>query len=218
VTEPARRRPSATSRVRARPGRRSNAVIARDGATKDRVLRSATVLFARNGYHATGMAEIADSLALGRGALYHHIQSKQNLLLEISVSPLEELIGLASGIASLDISAEAKLRRIARAHLAHLAAHRAMWTVSLYESRALAGTDRDQLQTLRNDYQAIWAAVLQECARESVTAEVTPLQTRGILSLFNSTYRWLDRDGLVPTDQVADIYVDLVLDGLRRRA
>jgi AcrR family transcriptional regulator len=192
-------------------------MIARDGATKDRVLRSATVLFARNGYHATGMAEIADSLTLGRGALYHHIQSKQNLLLEISISPLEELIELASRIAGLEISAEAKLRRLARANLAHLAANRARWTVSLYESRALAGDDRARLQVLRDDYQAIWAGVLKSCAEESLTEPVPPIRIQGILSLLNSTYRWLDRDGLIPTDQVADIYVDLVLDGLRRR-
>ena len=46
---------------------------------KERIRSKAAHLFARNGYHGTGVQEISEAVGLGRGALYHHIGSKEAL-------------------------------------------------------------------------------------------------------------------------------------------
>jgi AcrR family transcriptional regulator len=56
----------------------------RRGERKAEVRRIAAELFARQGYHATTVAEIGAAAGLGKGALYHHIGSKQQLLFAIS--------------------------------------------------------------------------------------------------------------------------------------
>lgn len=47
--------------------------------TKKRILDAALVLFARNGYEATSMAEIADAVGIKAPSLYAHFKNKQAL-------------------------------------------------------------------------------------------------------------------------------------------
>jgi len=56
---------------------------ARGVATRRRVLSAAESLFARRGYEATGMADIAERAGIGVGTLYHHFPDKRALLLAL---------------------------------------------------------------------------------------------------------------------------------------
>jgi AcrR family transcriptional regulator len=64
-------------------------------ATKERILQIAVEVFARNGYDATGVAEICLRAGISKGAFYHHFPSKQSLYLHI----LDEwLSGIDAGL------------------------------------------------------------------------------------------------------------------------
>ena len=56
---------------------------ARGVATRRRVLQAAEWLFARRGYEATGMADVAERARIGVGTLYHHFPDKRALLLAL---------------------------------------------------------------------------------------------------------------------------------------
>ena len=56
---------------------------ARGVATRRRVLEAAEALFARRGYEATGMADVAERAHIGVGTLYHHFPDKRALLLAL---------------------------------------------------------------------------------------------------------------------------------------
>ena len=63
----------------------------------------AAQLFAQRGYHAVGMSDIQDAVKLGRGALYHHIRSKEDLLYDVTREYITELADSAlSGIAAAE--------------------------------------------------------------------------------------------------------------------
>jgi AcrR family transcriptional regulator len=196
-------------------GRRTNAVIAIDGPTRQRILDAATALFASKGYHATGVSEIGAAVGLGKGALYHHIQSKEKLLFEISEALVADMVVSARCILELDLPPLAKLYRLADDLLQNLAMHRSRWVVSLYESRALSEPRRQELIRRRDEYEQIWAQVLDDCAAAGLISPVSAVRRRGIVGLLNSTYMWLDPEGPVPIAEVAEQYVDLILNGLR---
>lgn len=186
-----------------------------DGPTKDRIIRCTTELFARKGYHATGIQEICETVGLGRGALYHHIKSKEQLLYTISVALIEDMLERANQILVSELSPEAKLRALARQLLQNLAEHRSGWRVSLYESRALSRPLREEILNARDEYERLWSTVLADGAEDGVFKPASPLVLRGILGLLNSTFLWLDTEGPTHPEDVADIYLDLLLDGLR---
>ena len=55
----------------------------RSEETKNRILKTAQQLFAKNGYDATGVAEICTAAAVSKGAFYHHFPSKQAVFLTL---------------------------------------------------------------------------------------------------------------------------------------
>src|SRR4051795_11098272 len=50
---------------------------------RQEILRTAARLFQQQGYDATSMNDVAASLKLSKGGLYHHFQSKDEILFEI---------------------------------------------------------------------------------------------------------------------------------------
>lgn len=49
----------------------------RSEETRNRILETATHLFAKTGYDATGVAEICQAAGVSKGAFYHHFPTKQ---------------------------------------------------------------------------------------------------------------------------------------------
>ncbi|MGD0136966.1 MAG: helix-turn-helix domain-containing protein, partial [Bryobacteraceae bacterium] len=51
--------------------------------SRQEILRTAARLFQQRGYDATSMNDVAGALKLSKGGLYHHFQSKDEILFEI---------------------------------------------------------------------------------------------------------------------------------------
>src|SRR5437667_11790095 len=68
--------------------RRSPKWQARDQA----IIATSARVFARRGYHATGIMELCAENDLGKGALYHYIGSKEELLAAIHDRVMDEVM------------------------------------------------------------------------------------------------------------------------------
>src|SRR6516165_8017970 len=51
--------------------------------SRQEILRTAARLFQQQGYHATSMNDVAAALKLSKGGLYHHFQSKDEILFNL---------------------------------------------------------------------------------------------------------------------------------------
>jgi AcrR family transcriptional regulator len=189
---------------------------ARDGvSTRAAILSAATELFASKGYHATGVQELSDAVGLGRGALYHHIKSKEDLLYEISIGLMRESIEDASLIVTSTSDPEEKLRQFVRRHIRGIADNRATWTIVLHESRALAEERRQDIVAARLEYEGLWTAVLANLARAYSVPALTDLTRRGVLGMLNSPHLWLESSGPVSPEDVADEYSEFIMQALK---
>jgi TetR/AcrR family fatty acid metabolism transcriptional regulator len=59
------------------------------------ILRAASELFARNGFHETTLDDIARYAELGKGTIYNYFSSKEDLFFTIIDEVLEEIHGIA---------------------------------------------------------------------------------------------------------------------------
>ena len=65
-----------------------------------KITKVAASLFAKKGYNGVGVAEIGAASGFGRGTLYHHIESKEDLLHEIASHYISDLVQSGHRIAS----------------------------------------------------------------------------------------------------------------------
>jgi AcrR family transcriptional regulator len=188
------------------------------GSSRERILTEVTRLFVAKGYHGTGVQEISDAVGLGRGALYHHIGSKERLLFEISMGLLQQVISLAQPVADGAGPPDIKLRGLAGDLLHHHAVHGDGWSVAIHEARFLSEVHRKEIIAARDEYERIWRGVMDEGAAAGLWRAVDDLEVRGILGMFNSAARWIRIDGPLGPEEIAGRYIGLMLDGLRPRS
>lgn len=180
-----------------------------------RVLAIAADLFARQGYHGTGIAELGEAVGLGRGALYHYIGSKEAVLYAISKDQVDKMNGDAERLLDQGLDPEELLRQLARGLLRNIVEHRAEWAVFFREYTALTGERRDHVIAARERYESYWRQALDIGVRGGVLRPTPRLLVKGILGMLNYTYLWLEPDGELTPDQVADMFLDALIDGIR---
>lgn len=210
--------------MRTNRGRRSDAAQVRAAGapprqadvTWQRLIRVAADLFARNGYHATGIAELCAAAQLSRGSLYYYIDSKETLLYEISRTQVERLNAQAAEIVALDLPAPERLRLLARSLMRNISDHLAEWTVFFKEFGSFVGARRTEIIQARDRFESYWLKVLSDGEAEGVFRQTSPLMVKGILGMFNYAYLWLRPGGRLAAEEVADEFVDVLLTGLRR--
>ncbi|HET6449417.1 MAG TPA: TetR/AcrR family transcriptional regulator, partial [Conexibacter sp.] len=167
------------------------------------------------GYSATGIAEIEQAVGLGRGALYHHIGSKENLLYEISRSHVLDMVEYGEQLALEDLTAEEKFRALARRLMTTIAGNLAELTVFFSDHRALSKAHAAELTEIRNRFERLWVAILAQGVEEGTLRETSPVVVKGVLGMFNYSYLWLRPRGEESPEQIADEFCDVLLAGLK---
>src|SRR5207237_7975782 len=101
------------------PFRDTISVMQREAIIEPRqeILRTAARLFQEQGYDATSMNDVAAALKLSKGGLYHHFQSKDEILFHIMSQAMditeERIINAARRIEG----PEERLRTLIRLHI-----------------------------------------------------------------------------------------------------
>jgi AcrR family transcriptional regulator len=185
---------------------------------RGRVIATAADLFARNGYHGTGIAELGRAVGLGRGALYHYIESKEAVLYAISKDQVDKMNSLAESILDEGLEPEELLRTMARGLLRNIATHRSEWTVFFREYGALTGQRRDHVIAARERYEGYWRQALDQGVRSGVLRPTRRILVKGILGMLNYTYLWFEPDGELTPEELADIFMDALIHGLSSRS
>ncbi len=185
--------------------------------TKDQkttIRREAARLFAKQGYHATGIEDISQAVGLGRGALYHHIGSKEQLLFEISSLGLDELTAACQDIVDADMPASEKLRAMSRVHMRNLIENKDAMTVYLREVDLMSKQYRTKLVTRRHGIEDLWAKVVEDGVAAGELRPIDPIAVKGMLGMHNYAYIWIRGDGRLSPEEIADEFCSMFLEGL----
>ncbi|MGL5724602.1 TetR/AcrR family transcriptional regulator [Cetobacterium sp.] len=84
---------------------------------RDRIKRTATILFAANGIRNTKIEDIANVLEMAKGGFYYYFKSKEELLQEIMDNSVISRREFLKEVGDLDIPFEEKLKMIIRRRL-----------------------------------------------------------------------------------------------------
>ena len=184
--------------------------------TRETILEAAAQVFRQKGFHGASMQDIADAVNLQKASLYHHVSSKQEILLALLDRALELLSERISAISAQPIPADQKLRQMIRTYLQILAENTDLSAVLLFEHRSLERKQHARHVPNRDKFEALWRGVIVEgVAANRFKCEDPALTARAILGILNWTITWYHPDGEMTIDQIADQYATLLLNGLR---
>jgi AcrR family transcriptional regulator len=183
-------------------------------ARRDELTREAARLFAQKGYHGTSIGEIADALGVQKGSLYAHIESKQDLLYETMAAGARAFHAGLDAIPE-ELPATEKIRLALRSHLRVVADQLDVATVFVQEWRYLEGERREEVLGERRRYEERVRALFREGRERGELRSDLDDATAALLALSasNWAYTWL-RPG-ADTDELADRFYSLLLDGMR---
>jgi AcrR family transcriptional regulator len=183
--------------------------------TREDILEAAAQVFRQKGFHGASMADIAEAVNLQKASLYHHVTSKQEILLEILDRALQLLLERISGITNQNIPADKKLRLMIREYMQILAENGDLATVLLFEHRALERRQHARHVPSRDKFELLWRDALADGVDNKLfKCDDIALTVRAVLGLMNWTITWYRPDGEKTIQQIADDYSNLLLNGL----
>jgi AcrR family transcriptional regulator len=181
---------------------------------RSELTRQAARLFAEKGYHGTSIGDLAEAMGVQKGSLYAHIQSKADLLWEVARDGAAAFHAALDGVPD-ELPATEKIRLGLRSHLRVVAEQLDIATVFIREWRYLEGERRDEFVAERRRYEERFRALFREGRElgELRTDLDDAMATLLALSAANWAYTWIKPD--TDTDELADRFYDLLLNGMR---
>ncbi len=184
-------------------------------ARRDAIVDTSARLFARRGYHATGITELCDANELGRGALYHYIGSKEELLAAIHDQVMDEVMACAQRVAEPGGSPSAPRALHGAALLAVIHRYPDHVWVFLHEFPALTDERAAEFRKRRRAYEEHIEAVLQAGVATGEFRDVDVwLTARAWLGMHNYTYLWLHPGGRLSARDVATPFAEIFIRGI----
>lgn len=180
-----------------------------------RIVKIAAQLFAQRGYHAVGMSDIQDAVKLGRGALYHHIRSKEDLLYDVTREYITELADSALRLKAEEADPVARLTRLGSVLVHKVASHQAELTVCFRDVQSLSAERCSEVLAMHGRYEQVWRDTLVEGAEKGVFRPFDALVLKGVLGMYYYCYLWMKPERADGAQAIAERFNDLTLRMLR---
>lgn len=183
------------------------------------LLEVAVRVYTERGFDGTSMGDLADAAGLSKSTLYHHVESKEQLLRLALDRAVEPLFAVVEEPAAREGRAIDRLEHVVRREVAVLV-ERLPYVTLLLRVRGNSATGRWALGERRRFDHMVADLVTQAANEGDVRADVDPgLVTRLLFGMMNSLVEWYDPEIGDPADAepLAHAVVRLAFDGLRAR-
>ena len=185
---------------------------------RDAIIDTSATVFARSGYHATGIAELCEVNGFGKGAFYYYIGSKEELLAAIHDRVMDEVMLGADRVAAAGGSPSEQLAMLGTELLDVIHRYPDHVWVFLHEFPALTDERAEQFRTRRREYERRVETVLRAGVETGEFRAVDPwLTARAWLGMHNYTYLSLRSGGLFSVKEVAKSFADIFVWGIATR-
>jgi AcrR family transcriptional regulator len=184
--------------------------------TRRALLDSAINLFDRQGFAETSVQEIVDDANLTKGAFYHHFDVKEEVLYEIQAEYIDHQVDEVERVVAVSSDPIEQLRGLVHQSVRAVSTHRAHVSVFLQERRYLTGERFAAVKARRNVVEQRFVDVIQRGIDAGVfhSSSNPRVIAFAIIGMSAWVQQWFDESGRLDVGQVADIFWDLIADGL----
>jgi AcrR family transcriptional regulator len=186
--------------------------------SKEAILEAAAQIIREKGYHATSMSDIAHAVELRKATLYHHIDSKQSILVALLDRALDTLIEDIQPVLATEFPADEKFRRAMHCFLSYMAENLDLSAVLLLEHRSLNPEQHEEHIPRRDEYEGYWRQIIEEGVEAGLfNVEDPSLSAKVALGVASWTVMWLNPQGRLSAEEIADYSANILLNGFYKR-
>jgi len=163
---------------------------------RDRILDEAAALFLEHGYEAASVRRIAEAVGMRAASIYHHFNSKEDLL-EVILRRGLEVMTMAfddASTATLGAPGRERLAAHVRAHLAALYENGPYTATHVTTFRTAPESVRTTIVPQRDAYETLWTTLLDGLVTSGVLTPDTAVGPARLMLLggMNASVEWFD--------------------------
>ncbi len=183
---------------------------------KREILITASKLFREKGYSAVTMRDLAGDMGIKAASLYNHIDSKQQILMEIVMPIAQTFVADISGIAMSEKDAIGQLEQIIAQHVRltvkhpnHMAAVNNDWMH--------LGKELEDYLRLRDQYEQIFRQILNRGIKEGIL-KIPDVEVMlfSFLSTLRNLYLWILKKSTQNEEELIFALSEILLKGIIR--
>lgn len=179
------------------------------------IIEAAVKLFEKKGYKATSIRDIAASINLTQGTIYHYVSNKEELLYEINDRLISFVLENQEEILNMKGSYADKVRRVMKDIFNTLSNHNAYVMVLIREYKNLSGENLRRIIEKRDQYEGLVQKIIEEGISRKEFKDIDPkIAAMGLFGMCNWATIWLRPQGRLSVDEILDIFADIYLGGL----
>ncbi len=185
---------------------------------REQILARAAELFARRGYTATTMNEVAAACEVSKATLYHYVRDKHALLAQIALGHVARLQQLVDEVAHERLEPEVRLRRLIERFLQAYGDAQHEHRVLTDDMKFLQESDRARVRAGQRAVVAAFADAVAAVRPGTDAAGLAKPLAMLLFGMINWTFTWLQPGGRLTHAALAPIVADLFCNGLHGMA
>jgi AcrR family transcriptional regulator len=181
---------------------------------RELILAQAAALFARQGYTATSMNQVAAACGISKPTLYHYVQDKHELLLRVAQAHVERLQALVAEVEADALPPRQRLQALIERFVLAYADAQHEHRVLTEDVKFLDEAARERVLDGERRVVAGFARAVVELRPELAGASLATPLTMLLFGMINWMFTWLKPGGALSHAAMAPVVVDLFLGGL----
>lgn len=178
------------------------------------IIQKGSRLFAKKGYHATTIGDIAKQLGVTKPALYYYIGAKEDIIEEIGKKTLVRMATIIKSGKSSKPPRE-KLHALIRYLVSYAAENWEVASVLFDQTDAIPARTRKIVKRKKKQVEQVLQQILIDGVEQGdFIIKDIKLTSFAILGICNWTYHWYHADGKQTPSQIADEFIKLVENAL----
>jgi TetR/AcrR family transcriptional regulator, cholesterol catabolism regulator len=183
----------------------------------EEVLQSAANVFFAKGFHASSIEDVARDVGMLKGSLYYYIKSKDDLLFQLLLAGIEDGDRFIAEQIDPQGDPVEQLERAIRAQIDYIIKNKVPFGLFLHEFDSLSGKRQHKLIAVMSRYNNRFVDLVRRGQQHGRLIDGQPwLIVNGILGMCNWLYRWYDTDQVSDPEQVKQVFLRMILDGIRK--
>lgn len=176
---------------------------------RQRIIDIAVELFRKQGYRTTTLDDVANELGITKAALYHYVESKDDLLYTIYKKAFNAIFEETNRIAAMDLPPDEKLRKIIQNHIKNIIIkNQSLISVFFAEENQLPDKYSRMVRSKKREYDEILQGIIREGISLGLFEEEDPrLLGYAIVGMCNWIYLWFSPKVPYSPDEIADQFI-----------